>query len=266
MSNQEDKGSLGGSTIAVIIMAALAVLGVGAVFLIRHKQKSRHPIPHPVAAVPNPAFHINMDDRARTGNVVVTTTTDQIQYLIPMTEQAPGEYLEAVTRNEDYTYAPPMQPPADYAVIDESLDNANGNPGNVGGRAGSKRKSGGGNDLDLNGYVLDESNVPGNLDGAGKAADGGRRIGNTVHGTRDAAGNTVYSSYVEGSTGGASNAAEYGTPAEYGGTVEAVYGDDPYGAVGIGAGSGIQRHSDARQGSVYTGFEGMDHDTEETDI
>jgi hypothetical protein len=61
----------------------------------------------------NPTFTINTDERERTGTVIATATTTQIQYLIPMVEQAPGEYMEAVTRNDDYTYAPPLQPPPD---------------------------------------------------------------------------------------------------------------------------------------------------------
>jgi hypothetical protein len=71
--------------------------------------------------VPNPTYHINTTDRAKTGNVVATTTADQIQYLIPMVDQAPGEYLVPVTRNKDYTYAPPLQPPAEYELNDYSV-------------------------------------------------------------------------------------------------------------------------------------------------
>jgi hypothetical protein len=244
-SSQEQQSSLSGGTIAVIIMAVLAVLGLGGVFLLHRSRKSRQPIPHPViAAVPNSAFLINMDDRALTGNVVVTNPADQIQYLIPMVEQAPGEYLVPMTRNEDYTYAPPMQPPADYAVTDENGSSTNEAPSGGGRGGGGKKKCGGGKDLDLDGYVLDEASAPAESGGAG--------------------GNIVYSSYVEGSTGGASNAAEYGPLTESGGGNEAVYGDDPYGLVGGGSG-GNQRRSAAQQGSVDT-LEGMEQNAEETDI
>jgi hypothetical protein len=309
---------MSGGTIAVIIMAVLAVLGLVGIFLLRCSRQSRHPIPHPAGVVVvNQAFLVNntdgreragsvvvhVEERARTGNAVVTTA-DQVQYLIPMVEQAPDEYLVPVTRNEDYTYAPPMQPPAEYAAIDESGNTINetakkernlmaaNNIGKTGG-GGRKEKSGGGKDLDLNGYVVDESSAPVKAesgtdragagtdetgavaavtsggDGVGAGAgdltlDGGNRNNeNVVYGASDAAGNTVYTS-AEGS--GATDAAVYGTPAEYG-AIEGVYGDDPYAANEVaGVSGGIQRHSEARQGSVYTGFEGMDQDTEETDI
>jgi hypothetical protein len=205
-SSQEQQSSLSGGTIAVIIMAVLAVLGLGGVFLLYRSRQSRHPIPHPVVAVSNPAFLINMDDRARTGSVVVTNPADQIQYLIPMVEQAPGEYLVPVTRNEDYTYAPPLQPPADYGALDEAGSSTNevpsgGGTGGGGGGAG-KRKDGAGRDLDVNGYVVDGSAGPGNnsSSGGGHAADGvGARA-------------IAHSSYIERSTGGgASRTAENGT-------------------------------------------------------
>ena len=87
--------------------------------------------------------------------------------------------------------------------------------------------------MDPNGYVVDGSDGP-----DGDAGGGGNSAARSVE----------YSFYVEGSTGGATNAGEYGTPAEYKEGVyagafgvcvpiapvntdgEAVYGDDPYGA------------------------------------
>jgi hypothetical protein len=184
-----------------------------------------------VHMVPNPTYHIDTDDRARTGNVVVTTAADQIQYLIPMVEQAPGEYMEAVARNQDYTYAPPMQSPANYEVIDES----GGNPtairrvgasagGGGGGGGGGKRKTGGGRDVDPNGYVVDASSAPGDPGGGG----GGRNVdpsGYVVDGSRGPGGSgrsgtmvrpVVYASYFEGSPSGTTNpSSEYGIPTEY---------------------------------------------------
>jgi hypothetical protein len=185
-----------------------------------------------------------------------------------MVEQAPGEYLEAVTRNEDYTYAPPMQPPADYGEIDES-DNAAtiGDAGERGGTRGGKRNAAPGRNLDPNGYVVDGSSAPDEPDGGGggkATGKSGRNVdpeGYVVDGSdgpdgdaggagddgNSAARSIEYSFYVEGSTGGATNAGEYGIPAEYGEGVyagapvapvntdgEAVYGDDPYGAAVYG--------------------------------
>jgi hypothetical protein len=144
-----------------------------------------------VHVIANHAFTVNVDNRAQTGNVVVTTAADQIQYLIPMVEQAPGEYMEAVTRNKDYAYAPPLQPPADYGVIDESGDAANSTPGAGGwGAAGvGKRKGGGGRDLDPNGYVVDASTIPSVHRGGGGtwnvhagSAGGMRVIPNAMYG------------------------------------------------------------------------------------
>jgi hypothetical protein len=217
-------------------------------------KKLRHQIPTLPAhednaldgVVLNPAYRIDTDDRARTGSVIVTNPADQIQYLIPMVEQAPGEYMEAVARNQDYTYAPPMQPPAEYATIDEGGDV--GDVGDVpneealiGGRDG-KRQAAPGRNVDPNGYVVDASSAPvepsdgegaRNVDPDGYVVDGSDGLDGST--TR----NIVYSSYAEGSTGGATNAAEYGTPTEYGegvyaGAVDgnlsiantAIYGDD----------------------------------------
>jgi hypothetical protein len=244
-SGEEKQGSLGGNTIALIIMVVLAALGIGGVFLLRHNRKSRHPIPHSVMVVPNPAFQINTDERARTGSIIVTTTADQIQYLIPMVEQAPGEYMEAVARNPNYTYAPPIQSPVDYATIDESP--SGGGEGGAGRADAGEKNGGGGRNVDPNGYVVDESSAPVEpgggdggrsvdpngyvVDGSGGPDDDGNSYCNGGSGNTagdGAARNVVYSSYSEGSTGSASNAAEYGTPAEYGGAVvEAVYGDGP---------------------------------------
>jgi hypothetical protein len=286
---------MSGGTIAVIIMAVLAVVGLGGVFLLYRSRRSRHPIPHPVvAAVPNPGFLINMEDRARTGSVVVSTAESQIKYLIPMEGQAPGEYLVPVARNQDYTYAPPLQPPADYAVIDGSGKTIDGTAGKLvatggggigggGGGGGGTRKSGGGKDLDLNGYVVDESSAPvepgldvggavgkvqknveedacavvkesvvrggSHAQGGSEWASEGCAIGNAVHGAGSdaAARNSVYSSYVEGSTNGSNNAAECGTPAE----CDSAVVDE---SVGEKVGRGIQRRADTRQGSVYLGF------------
>jgi hypothetical protein len=313
------QGSLGGGTIAVIVMSVLAVLGVGGVFLLCHRRKSRHPIPRPVADIPNPAFDVNMDDRARPGSVVVTSTADQIQYLVPM-EQAPGEYLVPVARNQDYTYAPPMQLPASQATIDESVGTRNRKPSdNIGNKhrgappmlppdsededAEAEATADYHDNADMFGAVAALTNVPRHEMPAdyrtpapvfGDAAyalvasthtcsqpaaaigqtgtsRAGRTIGNTVYGAgsgRGAAESSVYASSVAGSASGTTCTSEYGMVAECC-AIEAVYGDDSHASNAIGpscAGSGIQRHSDARQGSVYTGFEGMDHDTEETDI
>jgi hypothetical protein len=177
--------------------------------------------------VPNPTYHVNTDDRARTGNVVVTNATDQIQYLIPMVEQAPGEYLVPVTRNQDYTYAPPFQPADNDAAINRTAGRTRSGGG------GSNMKTGGGRNVDPNGYVVDESSAPdepGAGAGAGAGAGkSGRNVdpdGYVVDGSDGPEGSgamgrvggvvgskpIVYASYFEGSPGGITNTGVYGIP------------------------------------------------------
>jgi hypothetical protein len=262
-----------GVTVGVVLLAlVLAVVGA---LMVRRRREYRGAIPvgfvvqNEAFGMPNQqaAYHVNTDDRARTGSVVVTTAANQVGFIVPMVEQAPGEYMEAVARNQDYTYAPSMQPPADYAEINES-DNA-ATIGGAGG-GGGKWKATPGRNVDPNGYVVDASSAPDEPDGGGKGTgksglnvdpngyvvdgSGGLDVSAGCAGGAGDDGNSAarsveYSFYVEGSTGGgATTAGEYGTPAEYGEGVyagavedtapiapvntdgEAVYGDDPYGA------------------------------------
>jgi hypothetical protein len=265
--------------VLVLLAVIMLLIAAGLCGMYCLANKRRHQIPtlpaHVHAAnaehaadsvVLNAAYRINTDGRAQTGNVVVTTAADQIHpgYLIPMVEQAPGEYMEAVARNQDYTYAPPMQPPADYEVIDEGGDTRSGADSGAdggggggeleGGGGGGQRKTGGGRNVDPNGCVLDASRAPEEPGSDGEGARNEDENGYVVDGSGGPDGTTttrpiVYSSYAEGSTDGATNTAEYGTPVEHGEGVyagavdditpvantqavygEGVYGDDPYAA------------------------------------
>jgi hypothetical protein len=113
--------------LAVLLLLLAAALGAKYYFTAKqHRNDGGVPAAERYNAAPlittNPTFTINTDELARTGIVIATATTTQIQYLIPMVEQAPGEYMEAVTRNEDYTYAPPFQPPPDPRLEGNGLE------------------------------------------------------------------------------------------------------------------------------------------------
>jgi hypothetical protein len=110
--------------------------------------------------VANPTFHINTAERTQTGSVIATTA-NSTQFLIPI-EQEAGEYLEPVARNEDYTYAPPFEPPVDPTLVggshrtgDDALDYAEVDDSRAPGanRAGAAGGGGGRLALDEDNYV-----------------------------------------------------------------------------------------------------------------
>jgi hypothetical protein len=126
-----------------------------------------------------------------------------------------------------------MQPPANYEVVDESGGASNN------GAAGSKI----GRILGLDGYV----------------PDGGGPEGSGSNGSRP----IVYASYVEGSTGGATNVPEYGTPTADDGTEvstirvvnNAVYGTEATvgdaSAYNVASAAGGAPQCDLATGSIH---------------
>ena len=207
-----------------------------------------------VRTVANPTFHIDTTDRARTGNVIATTA-NSTQYLIPI-EQAAGEYLEPVARNEDYTYAPPFEPPVDPTLVggphrtgDDALDYAEvDDPRTPGANGAGAGAAGGGGRL-----ALDEDNyvaggeLPSHsaspytrpllqyavVGGKGRAAAAGHpptaSSSEYVADGYDASAAGVYGG-VYGSTSGTpgiyGSAADYATPTVYATPTE--YGDAAY--------------------------------------
>jgi hypothetical protein len=83
---------------------------------------------------------------------------------------------------------------------------------------GGKRKPVGGRNVDPNGYVVDGSNAPAEPGaGAGKSGRNVDPDGYVLDGSGGPSGPRpiVYASYVEGSTGGATDTGVYGMPIEY---------------------------------------------------
>ena len=192
-------------------------------------------------------------ERAQTGSVIATTA-NSTQFLIPM-EQAAGEYLEPVARNEDYTYAPPFQPPVDptlgggprrpgdnaldYAEVDDPIEPAASGEAAGGGDGGGGRLA-----LDEDNYVaggeLPSDSVspytrPLPQYAVGSPRKGGAAAGDPPPTTGpseyvadgyDASAAGVYGG-VYGSSSSApgirGSASDYATPTEY--ATPAVYGD-----------------------------------------
>eukprot|EP00729_Bicosta_minor_P010348 gene10348-20957_t len=190
----------------VAAVAVLLLVGVGVWFVCFRKQVATDVVGAAAAAAnsaavlrhlpqhvtTNPAYTVEAA-RTRSGAIIVATDSNQKQFSIPM-EGESVDYLEPVTRNKDYTYAPPMPLPtprpraaANAAVVKDA-----------GGYVVDDYIA-----KDAGGYVVDDY-VP---DGGG----GGGGSGNAP----------VYATYNAGA-GGAGAAAEYSVPTE-GDTTDGVY-------------------------------------------
>jgi len=81
-------GVVGGSVLLVVV----------AFLLYRRRANNQHGAPIPAIGVmvqndafdPQAAYHVNMNDQAQTGNVVVTTAADQVGFIVPMEGEPPG--------------------------------------------------------------------------------------------------------------------------------------------------------------------------------
>ena len=116
---------------AVVLVAAVALL------FRRRRANNQHGAPLPAVGlmVQNAAFeppnqaaphHVNLHSHAQTGNVVVTTATNQVGFLVPMEVQAPGGgYLQAAAgaQEADQFPDPTPTPPtklSDSSTVDDS--------------------------------------------------------------------------------------------------------------------------------------------------
>lgn len=64
--------------------------------------------PHLPHVIANPTYTVRADAAHGKEGMIVATGPNQQQFSIPMET---SDYIEPVTRNKDYTYAPPMPPP-----------------------------------------------------------------------------------------------------------------------------------------------------------